>query len=203
MLPKFVSQSSTNQLSEVKKLDKKFFTTKLLVSFAIELIVIVILILTFQFHTNPSSAPTTVASGQNQYQSEQTENKVVSNKEIQAEMNKILESMEETKWLSSRINQHLVFQTGDAEGVIMLENSPHNTCLIKCVITADVNDDGKEEKLYDSGLMPINSHIQEDVLSVDLDKGEYEATATYTAYSTDNVTEIDSVAIPIHISVLG
>ena len=119
-------------------------------------------------------------------------------------MNKILESMEETpKWLPSRINQHLVFQTGDAEGAIMLENPPHNTCSIKCIITADVNGDGKEEKLYDSGLMPINSHILQDVLNIDLDKGEYEATATYTAYSTDNITEIDSVTIPIHISVLG
>ncbi len=185
-------------------MDKKVFTTKLLVIFVIESVVIVALILTFQFFTKPSSVPTTVVSGQNQYQSKQTENEVVSNEELQAKMNKILESMEETpKWLPSRINQHLVFQTGDAEGAIMLENPPHNTCSIKCIITADVNGDGKEEKLYDSGLMPINSHILQDVLNIDLDKGEYEATATYTAYSTDNITEIDSVTIPIHISVLG
>ena len=101
------------------------------------------------------------------------------------------------------INMNPVFPTGESNGTLQLENHPNNHYNLRCVITADTNGDGEEEELYHSGLMPVNSHIQEDVLSVDLDKGEYPATATFTAYDVDTDKEVGVVVAQIRISVLN
>lgn len=127
----------------------------------------------------------------------QLENK--SNDEIQAALSELIE--EGTIRVS--INMNPVFPTGDSNGTLQLENHPNNHYSLRCVITADTNGDGKEEEVYHSGLMPVNSHIQEDTLSVDLDKGEYPATATFTAYDVDTDKEVGVVVAQIRISVLN
>ena len=127
----------------------------------------------------------------------QLENK--SNDEVQEALNEIIE--EGTIRVS--INMNPVFPTGESNGTLQLENHPNNHYNLRCVITADTNGDGEEEELYHSGLMPVNSHIQEDVLSVDLDKGEYPATATFTAYDVDTDKEVGVVVAQIRISVLN
>lgn len=127
----------------------------------------------------------------------QLENK--SNDEVQAALDEIIE--EGTIRVS--VNMNPVFPTGEANGTLQLENHPNNHYNLRCVITADINGDGEEEEIYHSGLMPVNSHIQEDVLSVDLDKGEYPATATFTAYDVDTDNEVGVVVAQIQISVLN
>lgn len=127
----------------------------------------------------------------------QLENK--SNDEIQAALDEVIE--EGTIRVS--INMNPVFPTGESNGTLQLENHPNNHYNLRCVITADTDNDGTEEELYHSGLMPVNSHIQEDVLSVGLDKGEYPATATFTAYDVDADTEVGVVVAQIRISVLN
>lgn len=127
----------------------------------------------------------------------QLENK--SNDEIRATLDEFIE--EGTIRVS--INMNPVFPTGDSNGTLQLENHPNNHYNLRCVITADVNGDGEKEELYHSGLMPVNSHIQEDVLNTNLDKGEYPATATFTAYDVDTDEEIGIVVAQIRISVLN
>ena len=127
----------------------------------------------------------------------QLENK--SNDEIRATLDEFIE--EGTIRVS--INMNPVFPTGDSNGTLQLENHPNNHYNLRCVITADVNGDGEEEELYHSGLMPVKSHIQEDVLNTNLDKGEYPATATFTAYDVDTDEEIGIVVAQIRISVLN
>lgn len=127
----------------------------------------------------------------------QLENK--SNDEIRATLDEFIE--EGTIRVS--INMNPVFPTGDSNGTLQLENHPNNHYNLRCVITADVNGDAEEEELYHSGLMPVNSHIQEDVLNTNLDKGEYPATATFTAYDVDTDEEIGIVVAQIRISVLN
>lgn len=127
----------------------------------------------------------------------QLENK--SNDEIRATLDEFIE--EGTIRVS--INMNPVFPTGDSNGTLQLENHPNNHYNLRCVITADVNGDGEEEELYHSGLMPVNSHIQEDVLNTNLDKGEYPATATFTAYDVDTDKEVGVVVAQIQISVLN
>ena len=122
----------------------------------------------------------------------QLENK--SNEEQQAALNEIVEE----GTLRVSINMNPVFPTGESEGSLQIENHPNNHYDIKTIITLD--DTG--EQIYDSGMMPANSHIQNDVLEIDLDAGEYPATATFTAYDPDSGIEIGQVVANIRISVL-
>lgn len=140
-----------------------------------------------------------LASLENEVKAElgQLENK--SNDEVQAALN---ENIEEGT-IRVSINMNPVFPTGESNGPLQLENHPNNHYNLRCVITADTNGDGEEEELCHSGLMPVNSHIQEDVLNVDLDKGEYPATATFTAYDVDTDKEVGVVVAQIRISVLN
>lgn len=127
----------------------------------------------------------------------QLENK--SNDEIEAALAEVIEE----GMIRVSINMNPVFPTGDAEGSLQIENHPNNHYNLRCVITADTNGDGEVEEIYHSGLMPINSHIQTDVLDVDLEKGEYDATATFKAYDVDTDAEIGVVVAQIRISVLN
>lgn len=127
----------------------------------------------------------------------QLENK--SNEEIEAALAEVIEE----GMIRVSINMNPVFPTGDAEGSIQLENHPNNLYNLRCVITADTNGDGELEEIYHSGLMPINSHIQTDKLEADLDKGEYDAIATFTAYDVDTDAEVGIVNAQIRISVLN
>lgn len=127
----------------------------------------------------------------------QLENK--SDDEIEAALAEVIDE----GMIRISINMNPVFPTGDSAGTLQIENHPNNLYNLRCVITADTNGDGEQEEIYHSGLMPINSHIQEDKLEVDLDKGEYDATATFTAYDVDTDAEIGMVVAQIRISVLN
>lgn len=118
-----------------------------------------------------------------------------SNDEIEATLDEIIEEGN----LSININANPVFPTGDSAGTLMIENHPNNHYNMRVSITLD--DTGEE--IYNSGLMPINSHIDEDVLSAALDAGDYDATATFVAYDVDTDAEVGRAAAKIKISVLA
>lgn len=122
-----------------------------------------------------------------------------SNDEIEQALNEVIEEGS----VRVSINMNPVFPTGDSEGSIQLENHPNNHYNLRCVIAADTDGDGTEEEVYHSGLMPVNSHIQQDTLEVPLAKGDYPATATFTAYDPDTDAEVGVVVAQIRISVLN
>ena len=101
------------------------------------------------------------------------------------------------------INANPVFIKGGDEGNLQIENHPNNKYNLRCTITANTGKNGKEETLYHSGLMPINSHIQKDVLNKTLEKGDYDAVATFTAYDVETDKEVGKVVTKIQISVLS
>lgn len=127
----------------------------------------------------------------------QLENKT--NDEIQAALNEVIEKGN----LRISINANPVFYDGNSEGTLMIENHPNNLYNLRCSISSDINNDGKTEEIYHSGLMPVNSHIQQDFLSLDADKGEYDAIATFTAYDVDTDEVIGIAQAEICISVLN
>lgn len=123
----------------------------------------------------------------------QLENK--SNEEVQAALDEIIEEGS----LRISINENPVFPRGDAEGTLRIENHPNNHYNIRVIITMD--DSGEE--IYNSGLMPVNSHIETDVLEQVLEKGEYDAMATFTAYDTVTDDEVGQAHAEVRISVLS
>ena len=77
--------------------------------------------------------------------------------EIQEELNRVVE--EGTMAISINVNP--VFDSGDSEGTLEIENAPGNKYAQVVSITLD--DSGKE--IYNSGLIQPNYHIQTDKLS--------------------------------------
>lgn len=118
-----------------------------------------------------------------------------SNDEIQAALDEVIAEGS----LRISINENPVFATGDSEGSLKIENHPNNHYNMRVIIT--MTDTGEE--LYNSGLMPINSHIDADKLEKDLEPGEYDATATFTAYDVESDTEVGQAIAGLKISVLG
>ena len=77
------------------------------------------------------------------------------------------------------------FDDGDAEGELMIINAPENTCILRVEIRLkDTN-----QLVYDSGMLPPNTYIEQDKLAVRLDKGEYPAIATVYTYDLENPGE--------------
>ena len=109
--------------------------------------------------------------------------------EIQEELNRVVE--EGTMAISINVNP--VFDSGDSEGTLEIENAPGNKYAQVVSITLD--DSGKE--IYNSGLIQPNYHIQTDKLSEALAAGSYDCTATFTAYDTtdaENPIEVGTAA---------
>lgn len=117
-----------------------------------------------------------------------------SNEEKLAALNEIVHEGE----LRISINAAPVFPTGDSEGNLKIENHPNNLYEQRVVITLD----GTGEEIYHSGPMPINSNIYSDKLEVDLDAGEYKATALFTAYDPETEIEVGQASANIKITVL-
>lgn len=118
-----------------------------------------------------------------------------SNDEIQAALDEVIEEGS----LRISINENPVFPNGESEGSLKIENHPNNHYNMRVVIT--LNDTGEE--IYNSGLMPINSHIETDTLEHALEKGEYEAMATFTAYDVETDAEVGQAMAGVRISVLN
>ena len=118
-----------------------------------------------------------------------------SNEEIEAALNEVVE--EGTVCIS--INMNPVFSSGKAEGTLKIENGPMNLYNQRVVIT--LAETGEE--IYHSGLMPVDSHIQTDKLDVELEKGEYLATAVFNAYDPETEEYIGSAGAKLTITVLS
>ena len=116
------------------------------------------------------------------------------NEEIEAALNEVV--AEGSVCIS--INMNPVFLSGDSEGTLKIENGPMN--LYNQRVTITLADTGEE--IYQSGLMPVNSHIQQDKLAVELDAGEYNAIAVFHAHDVDTDAEVGTAIAQIRISVL-
>lgn len=97
--------------------------------------------------------------------------------EIRAQMQKVAD---ETMF-SFKMNAQPVFENGDSEGTLRIENPSHN--VYPFVVEIYLNKTG--EKIYDSGGVLPNHHINMAKLDVSLEKGEHKAMAYINAYDPD------------------
>ena len=123
----------------------------------------------------------------------QLENK--SEEEIIAELNRVIEE----GMFHVAINARPVFQNGEAEGNLEIENVPNNLYTMRVEIA--LNDTG--EVVYDSGLIEPNYHVQSDSLRTALSAGVYPATATFYAYDPETLEEMGNVGTQITIYVIN
>lgn len=94
--------------------------------------------------------------------------------EIQAEMNRKVEEGS----LSISINNELIFNSGDANGYLRIENSQHNHYLMVVeIFRKDTN-----ERIYKSGALEPGYYLEQDKLDVNLSKGDYQVLIKFKAY---------------------
>lgn len=121
----------------------------------------------------------------------QLENKT--QEEIQAELDRIVEE----GMFNISINPNPIFESGEAEGDLRIENIPANHYNMSVTITLDETG----EVIYQTGIIEPNHYIQNDVLDVVLTKGSYSATATFTAYDAETNAVVGQAAAKITILV--
>lgn len=110
-----------------------------------------------------------------------------------------LDKIVEEGLLTFSINVTPVFDTGDAQGNLMIENTNINNNRFTCAIFR--NDTG--ERIYQSGTLDPGQYIEFAPLEVDLAAGEYPCTAYFNTYSLQDNTPIGQAAAEITIYVLG
>lgn len=116
------------------------------------------------------------------------------NDEIEEALNRVVEE----GYMSISINANPTFANGQAMGTLQIENNPNNRYSQEVTITRD--DTG--ETIYRSGLIDPNYHIQEDVLLVDLEAGDYDCTASFVAYDGEHHA-VGTAAAKIIVSILN
>ena len=118
-----------------------------------------------------------------------------SEEEVIAELNRVVDE----GMFNISINTTPTFTNGKAEGPLQIENVPGNQYLMQVQITLD--DTG--ELIYQTGLIEPNHHIQSAKLDVELEKGEYLATAVFNAYDPETEEYIGSAGAKLTITVLS
>lgn len=113
--------------------------------------------------------------------------------EIQAELDRVVEE----GMLDLSIAQTMVFPSGEEEGDVRIENVPGNRYLIKVTIALD----STGETVYETGIIEPNHYIERDKLIEDLDKGNYDATAIFTALDPETKQVVGDAAVKVSIMV--
>ena len=118
-----------------------------------------------------------------------------SQEEIQAELDKrVAENM-----FSISINTEPVFEDGNSEGNLRIENSQANHYLMVVEILLD----GEEEPVYKSGAIDPGYCVETGKLNRDLPKGEYSGTAYFKAYNPDSSVLVGQAAAEVILKVLN
>jgi hypothetical protein len=102
-------------------------------------------------------------------------------------------------YFAFKINARPVFETGDGPGSLRIENPSYN--IYPMVVQIFLGD--TEEKIYDSGGILPNQHIDSAKLTKVLPPGSYKATAYMNAYNPDTHIWLGKQAAAIVITIKG
>ncbi|WP_302760336.1 hypothetical protein [Christensenella hongkongensis] len=117
----------------------------------------------------------------------------------QEDIQELLNQVVDDGMFNISINSNPVFENGEAEGNLRIENVPNNPYYMTVKITRD--DTGEE--VYQSKGIKQEQFIENAKLSVDLPKGEYPCTAVFTAVDPKTYEELGTAAARITIHVLN
>lgn len=115
--------------------------------------------------------------------------------DIEALLNKVVEEGS----FNISINSDPVFEDGQSEGNLRIENIPGNRYYMTVAITRD--DTG--ELIYQSKGIKQKQFIENAKLDVDLPAGDYPSTATFTAVDPETLEDVGTAAAKITIHVLS
>ena len=98
---------------------------------------------------------------------------------------------------SFKINAKPMFEYGDGEGTLRIENPNHNVY----PFVVDIYLDGVKEHIFSSGGLLPNQHIDRAKLSKALPKGDHGATARISVYDPKTNELLGKSEVKLHIIV--
>lgn len=117
----------------------------------------------------------------------------------QEDIEALLSQVVEDGMFNISINSNPVFEDGNSEGNLRIENVPNNPYYMTVRITRD--DTG--ETVYESAGIKQGQYIQNDKLDVALGKGTYPCTATFTAVDPKTLEAVGTAGAKINVFVLN
>lgn len=118
-----------------------------------------------------------------------------SDEEIQALVNQVVEE----GMFNISMNSNPVFENGREEGNLRIENVPAN----KYYMTVRITLDDTGEVVYESAGIKQGQFIEKAALNKNLVKGEYAATAVFTAVEPNSLKETGQASANIVLTVLN
>lgn len=177
--------NKTNQTNEEKKKKKRMLLILLLLLLAVAAGGL-------YYYLSTQTEPVQVVSGD--YLPDTKGAKKMSDKEVKEAEQKAVDASK----FNMVIKSEAVFETGDSEGSLYIQNPVENGYPINVVIHLDSND----EQVYSSGAMQPGYEINGAKLDKKLAKGDYPATATFNIYDSKTNKKRGQVqaGITIHVT---
>ena len=119
----------------------------------------------------------------------------MSEEDIQKKLNEQIDK----SMLNIAINANPVFENGEAEGNLRIENIPAN----HYAVTVEIVREDNGETVYKSGLIEPGYFVEKAKLTQPLAKGVYPAVAVFTAYNTETKDMVGTAGANINIKVLN
>ena len=116
----------------------------------------------------------------------------------QEDIEKALNTIVDEGMFNISINQNPIFENGESEGTMGIENIPGNLYMMQVTVTRDDNG----EVVYESGLIDPGYYIEKATLKTPLSAGEYQCTAVFTAYDMETANQIGTAGANVKITVL-
>ena len=113
------------------------------------------------------------------------------------EIEKRLNEQIDESMLNISINKNPVFENGQAEGNLRIENIPAN----HYAMTVEIVREDNGETIYKSGLISPGYFVEKAKLDTPLGKGVYKAVAVFTAYDPETRQEMGTAGANISLMV--
>ena len=114
------------------------------------------------------------------------------------ELREYLQRQADDSNVSLKMNSRPVFENGNSEGTLLIENPHYNS--YDMVVQIFLGSDSTGRLIYESGHIPPNHHIDKDKLNTKLNKGIYDAIAYVTFYDDERQLNTASINLQIVIN---
>lgn len=115
---------------------------------------------------------------------------------LKEQYRQMIEKAEQTA-IVVNFSESIILPDGDSEAEVQIANPVENNYPMQFILTLE--DSG--EKIYESGLVPLGSHLDKIKFTKKLEKGQYPAILTYRAYDENAQQYVSSVNVSVTITV--
>lgn len=115
------------------------------------------------------------------------------------EIKAMLQANVDKSAMTYRININPIFESGQAEGELMIENVADNQYLLQ----VEIIEEASSKQIYISPVLKPDQSIEKGTLTYDLPEGKHKAIAYFRCYEKETQVIVGEVGMKINITVLS